>query len=100
MDGKLLIDGLREAIGKAERITAKAIEWKSRNIVFHSWRHFYSARMADKMTAEEVMRITGHKTRAVFDVYQDHLTEENIEAMGRAGQEVFGKILAFVKKVS
>jgi integrase len=104
MDNKLLIDGLRNAIKtvNAERIAmdaeAEAIDWKSRNIVFHSWRHFYAARMADRMTAEEVMRITGHKTRAVFDVYSDHITEENLEAMGKAGQEVFGKILSFTKK--
>jgi integrase len=104
MDGKLLIDGLREAIdkagaeGTAANPGAKPIDWKGRNIVFHSWRHFFTARMADKMTAEEVMRIAGHKTRAVFDIYQDHLTEENLEAMGRAGAEVFGKILQFTRK--
>jgi integrase len=89
MDARLLLDGLKKACGEA------GIDCKARNIVFHSWRHFYAARLADKMTAEEVMRITGHKTRAVFDVYADHITEENLEAMGRAGQEVFGKILRF-----
>jgi integrase len=89
MDAHLLLDGFKRACGKV------GIDCKARNIVFHSWRHFYAARMADKMTAEQVMRITGHKTADVFEVYADHVTEENLEAMGKAGQEVFGKILQF-----
>jgi integrase len=91
-DNKILIDGLKAACKAAN------IDPVARNIVFHSWRHFYAARMADKMTAEQVQRVTGHKSRAVFDEYADHITEENLEAMGKAGAEVFGKILPFKKK--
>jgi integrase len=67
----------------------------ARGIVFHSHRHYYAARMVDKMTAEQVSRITGHKSRAVFEEYADHVIEENLEQMSKAGAEVFGNILSF-----
>jgi integrase len=92
MDNKFLIDGLKAACKAIE------IDPVARNIVFHSWRHFYAARMVDKMTAEQVQRVTGHKSRAVFEEYADHVTEENLEAMGKAGAEVFGNILPFKNK--
>jgi integrase len=61
------------------------IDWRSRNITYHSWRHFYAARMADIEAADKVSRITGHKSRAVFDAYADHVTETAIRDMGKAG---------------
>jgi integrase len=92
MDDRYFSDGLKKACRTI------GVDPVPRNIVFHSWRHFYAARMADIMTAEQVQRITGQKSRSVFEVYQDHITEENLEAMGRAGSEVFGKILPFAKE--
>jgi integrase len=74
------------------------IDTQARNIVFHSWRHYYAARMMDKMTAEQVTRITGHKSEAVFAEYADHIIAENLEQMGKAGAEVFGNIIQFSKK--
>jgi integrase len=74
------------------------IDTQARNIVFHSWRHYYAARMMDKMTAEQVTRITGHKSEAVFAEYTDHIIAENLEQMGKAGAEVFGNIIEFSKK--
>jgi integrase len=91
IDGSILLDGLYDAL------TGIGIDAAARGIVFHSWRHYYAARMADKMSAEEVSRITGHKSRAVFDAYADHITEENLEAVGRVGAEVFGNLLQFRK---
>ena len=93
MDQKFLIDGLKAACKEA------GIDAKARNIVFHSHRHFYAARMADKMTADEVSRITGHKSRAVFDEYANHIEAENLEKMAAAAAESFGKILQFPKVV-
>jgi integrase len=68
-----------------------------RGIVFHSHRHYYAARMADKMTAEQVSRITGHKSKAVFEEYADHIISENLEEAGAIGAEVFSNILQFKK---
>jgi integrase len=93
MDNKILIDGLKAACGAA------GIDAGARGIVFHSHRHYYAARMADKMTAEQITRITGHKSRAVFDEYADHVIDENLEVMAEAAAESFGKILQFKKAV-
>jgi len=91
MDQKILIDGLKAACKTA------GIDAEARGIVFHSHRHYFAARMTDRMTADQISRITGHKSRAVFDVYQDHITDENIEAMAEAAAESFGRILQFRK---
>ena len=53
--------------------------------------------MADRMTADQVSRITGHKNKAVFEEYADHITEENLEEVSKVGAEVFGNILQFRK---
>ena len=91
MDVKILIHGLQAAC------KAAGIDTAARGIVYHSHRHYYAARLADKMTADQITRITGHKSKAVFNVYQDHIIDENLEVMAEAGQEVFGNILQFRK---
>jgi hypothetical protein len=53
--------------------------------------------MADKMTADQITRITGHKSRAVFEEYADHVIDENLEEVGAVGAEVFKKIVRFRK---
>jgi integrase len=91
MDNKILIGGLKEACSLA------GIDAAARGIVFHSHRHYYAARMTDKMTADQITRITGHKSRAVFEEYADHLINENLEEVGAVGAEVFKNILQFRK---
>jgi len=91
LDRSILLDGLHDALAGI------GIDAAARGIVFHSWRHYYAARMADRMTADQVSRITGHKSRAVFEEYADHVTEENLEEVGRVGAEVFGNLLQFRK---
>jgi len=91
VDRSVLLDGLQGALADI------GINAQERGIVFHSWRHYYAARMADRMTADQVSRITGHKSRAIFEEYADHITEENLEEVGRVGAEVFGNILQFKK---
>ena len=63
------------------------------SIVFHSFRHYWAARMADHMEAEKLSRVTGHKSRAIFDHYANHIIDENLEEIGKIGAKVFGKIL-------
>jgi integrase len=91
MDGKVLLAGFKDAC------KAAGIDAERRGIVFHSWRHYYAARMADRMEADKLCRVTGHKTKAVFEDYADHITEENLEEVGKVGAEVFGNILQFRK---
>jgi integrase len=88
---RVLLRGLHQVLKEI------GINSQARNIVFHSWRHYFAARMADRMSADEISRVTGHKSRAVFDAYADHITEENLEEVSRMGAEVFGNVLQFRK---
>jgi integrase len=67
--------------------------WKERNIVFHSWRHFYAARMADRLEARKVMLVTGHKTRAVFDGYADHALDSDLAEVAQVSVDTFKGII-------
>jgi integrase len=82
-----------------ERASAERF-WENRNVVFHSWRHFYSARMLDNMDAEKVMRATGHATRAVFNNYADHALKSDLAEIAKVSAETFSKILPFPKVVN
>lgn len=92
MDQKILIEGLKATF------KAAGIDVDARGIVFHSHRHFYAARLADKKTVDQITRITGHKSRAVFDTYADHVIDENIEVMAEVTAESFMKILQFKRQ--
>jgi integrase len=48
VDRSVLLDGLHDALASI------GIDGKARGIVFHSWRHYYAARMADRMTADQM----------------------------------------------
>jgi integrase len=100
----ILLDGLKDALIKlssggnsqpdeAERANILKM-WTNRGVVFHSWRHFYSARMADKLEARKVMRATGHATEAVFADYADHALDSDFEELYNVTSEVFGSIVA------
>lgn len=80
-----------------DELTAMDIDAKGRGITPHSWRHFYSARMMDRLTPEKIMRATGHRTRAVFDGYADHVEQTELDEIGAVAGEVFGRIVAFRK---
>jgi integrase len=68
--------------------------WKKRNVVFHSWRHFYAARMADKLDSRKVMLATGHTTEAVFNSYANHAQEQDFLEVASVTEEVFYNIFA------
>jgi integrase len=87
-DGVFLLSALHD------ELEAMGIDWRSRKICFHSWRHFYASRMSDIEAADKVSRITGHKSRAVFDAYADHVTEAAVRDMGKAAAAVFAGLLA------
>jgi len=69
--------------------------WRSRRITVHSWRHYFAARMADRLEARKVMSATGHRNGAVFETYADHVSAEVFEEVRRAATEAFGQILPF-----
>jgi integrase len=110
-DCKLLLDGLKETF---ESVNAKyldaakkaklekpeiQIDYKGRNIVFHSFRHFFCSVSTQKISGEKVAKVSGHISRAVFKTYEKHIEEENVREVGNAIAEVFENIIPFpVKK--
>jgi integrase len=65
--------------------------------VFHSWRHYFAARIADQIESRKAMLATGHRGKAVFDVYADHSTEQIFGEVRAAATETFGRLLPFSK---
>ena len=105
MDFHFLLDGLKDALvtmtlNEEERKIPQKIEeaqrrWKARKVVFHSWRHYYAARMADRLESRKVMLATGHMNGAVFESYADHATAEVFEEVRMAATEAFGELIPF-----
>jgi integrase len=87
LDSGLFLTGLKEAC------KVIGIDFVSRNICFHSWRHFWVSRMADSLAIDQVARVSGHKTKAMAEHYAKNLLDEAVEKTAEAGTELFGKIL-------
>lgn len=105
MRRNLFLVGLKEtlvtlAVGKtrdqAKRQRA-AREWNSRGVVFHSWSHFYAARLADCVDLGKVQLATGHKSAVMAEHYAQHALDADFGAVGAAVAESFGTILSFPK---
>jgi hypothetical protein len=51
--------------------------------------------MADRMAADKVAKVTGHRSKAAAKIYQDHVTKRILtEAASEASQE-FSNVLRF-----
>jgi integrase len=97
MDTHFLLDGLKEALAKigiTEEIRAK------RNIVFHSWRHYFATKMRGKLDANTVKRATGHSTETMLEHYAEHEREEDLDSLYSTADEVFGNIIPFEKRTA
>lgn len=68
-------------------------ERKSRNIVFHSERHFTAVKLSQHGDKRQIKLSTGHKSDTVFNVYAGHQTEEDIVALDKAREKAFCDIL-------
>jgi integrase len=107
MDAHGLADSLHEALlgltltaqdrKNPEKVKHATALWKARRVGFHSWRHYYAARMADRLEARKAMSATRHKNAAVFEVYADHVAEETLADVRAVSEETFGKLLPFRK---
>jgi integrase len=83
----------RKKEDKSKEVAEAKAYWKERNVIFHSWRHFYAARMTDKLEARKVMLATGHKTEAVFKKYSDHGLESDLVEVAETSGKLFGVLL-------
>lgn len=105
----VISDGFKEALDtvNAESIEAAkktklakpemAINYKERNIVFHSWRHFFCSKITERIEGEKAAKVSGHLSMGQFRRYSDHTETKNIKEVGAAAAQVFGNILHFRK---
>lgn len=61
---------------------------------FHSWRHFYTTYMSDKLNNRVLQSQTGHKTLSMLEHYGNHKTDSDIKMIESAQKEVFGEIVS------
>ena len=69
------IDGLSEAL---KEIGISEEQRRSRNIVFHSLRHFCATILAQRTDMKTVQTILGHRTERMSAHYSDHDTQEKL----------------------
>lgn len=86
MEAKIWLTELRQAlknIGVAE----------SNKYTFHSWRHYYSSYMIERVNQKILQKQTGHKTMAMLEHYADHEIKGDIELVENAQIQQFGGIV-------
>jgi len=101
----VFLRGLREALiqlsigesNDAIKIKRAADAWKARCVVFHSWRHFYAARLADKIDIRRVQLATGHKSAVMAEHYAEHALDADFQAVSEAVGDAFSNIVPFRK---
>lgn len=86
----VLRDHLDHALTK---IDINREEKLARGICFHSWRHYFAARMSDQLETRKVQRATGHMTTAMAEHYAAHELESDLKDLNAASQKAFGTIV-------
>ncbi len=94
LDGQIVSRAFETAL---ESIEIDDAARKARGLSFHSLRHGFAKRMADRLDTERAMKATGHLSRAMLEHYADHRSKEDFAAVGTAAEEAFGNILLFKK---
>jgi hypothetical protein len=93
VDPQIILDGFKDALNKI------GVDYKSRNIIFHSWRHFFCSKITEKIDGEKAAKISGHLSKSVFEKYADHIETKNIQEVGNAAAQAFSNVLTFRKVV-
>ena len=63
-----------------------------RGICFHSWRHFYTANLADRIEMRTVQLATGHKTSSVAEHYANHKQASHLDLVSKAVADLYEQI--------
>jgi len=90
-DPKFILGGLKEAMD------AINIDYKARNITFHSWRHWFCSKITEIIEGEKVAKVSGHLSDGVFKKYADHIEQKNIQEVGKAAAQAFNNVIQFRK---
>ena len=108
LDGNRILLGMRKALvamngetwGDDKKPEEKAArekilaEYSTRAVDFHSWRHWYSKNMADRIDMRTLQNATGHRDLSVLEHYADHESEGDLARLGVAAGEAFGGLIA------
>jgi integrase len=89
----LFLRYFRIACGSLCACTRFNIDFKKRKLDFHSFRHAFSTRMAERMEGNKVAKITGHRSEAAARIYQWHITARILSEMENAATQEFKNIL-------
>lgn len=84
------VNAIRET--QPDVVQEAAAYWESRNVVFHSWRHYYTTRMATRIEKHKAMIATGHKSSAVFEAYANHDLMNTVHEISLAAQDAFSSV--------
>jgi len=77
---------------------SQSINLENRKLDFHSFRHLFSTRMAERIDAYKVAKITGHKSEAAAKIYQNHVTARILSEMENQTAIEFKDILEYQNK--
>ena len=85
-----ITEGLKSAM---ESIGISETQRQERNIVFHSWRHFYATTIATELSEKHAQLTLGHLTQAMTKHYADHKTEEALMTVCNASNDIFTEMI-------
>ena len=83
-------EGFKDALKKAKITEAQRVE---RNIVFHSWRHYYAKVIADRVEERQAQLALGHMDAAMTRHYADHKMESDLVEIEKAVGDAFSKVI-------
>jgi len=88
MEQRLFLYGLRASLRASGLSTAEANRYS-----FHSWRHFFTTYMRNKLDDKLLQSQTGHKTILMLERYSTHLRQGDRNKIREAQCEVFSSLL-------
>lgn len=79
-----------------EQLAACGFADSSKNITFHSWRHFHRTYMQakGKLNVTALSHVTGHSEQMIENLYGDHVTEADVASYIEADKKTFQNTFA------
>ena len=108
-DYKVLVKGFKKAMDDVNLMYLEAakkqgnvepeiaIDYKGRNIVFHSWRHWFCTLSDNELDSKKVKKVSGHLSDRVFKRYASHIDEKDVREVGKVIEKAFENIIPFAK---
>ena len=76
----------------AEKRKEALKQMKERGLSFHSWRHLFAAKVADKVDIRSVQLATGHKSQAMAEHYANHRNDEHAQRVFSVVRDIYSEI--------